>query len=148
MVDSEGAIIYANARVETMLGYTPDELIGQPIEILLPHRVRESHPSHRGNFFTKPRARAMGSNLELYALRKDGVEIPVEISLNLLETETGKVVSSAIRDMSEQKAIAQQLAEADRSKTRFLAAGSHDLRQPIQTLNLLNKTIRRISKEA
>lgn len=148
MVDSEGAIIYANARVETMLGYTPDELIGQPIEILLPHRVRESHPSHRGNFFKKPRARAMGSNLELYALRKDGVEIPVEISLNLLETENGKLVSSAIRDMSEQKAIAQRLAEADRSKTRFLAAASHDLRQPIQTLNLLNKTIRRISKQA
>lgn len=147
MVDSEGAIIYANARVEPVLGYTSEELIGKPIEVLLPHRIRDAHPTHRGNFFKKPKARAMGSNLELYALRKDGAEIPVEISLNLLETEHGRVVSSAIRDMSESKALAQQLAEADRAKTRFLAAASHDLRQPIQAINLVNEAIRRVSKE-
>jgi PAS domain S-box-containing protein len=70
MVDSEGAIIYANARVETMLGYTPDELIGQPIEVLLPHRVRGSHPSHRGNFFKKTQGQGHGQQFGVVRVAK------------------------------------------------------------------------------
>ena len=147
MVDSDGIIIYANARVLEVLGYAPEEIIGEPVEVLLPKRVRAGHPRQRNGFFANPTARAMGSALELHALRKDGVEIPVEISLNLLETPEGKVVSSAIRDMSEQKAIAQELKEANRAKSRFLAAASHDLRQPIQTLNLLNRAAKRITQD-
>jgi PAS domain S-box-containing protein len=138
IVDQQGTIIYANARVSEVLGYTNEELVGEVIEVLIPERARAGHRGHRKSFFERPKARSMGDMLELHAVRKDGVEIPVEISLSPLETPNGILVSSAIRDVSAQKEIAQQLAEANRAKSRFLAAASHDLRQPIQTLNLLN----------
>jgi len=143
IVDGLGAIIFANAQVQELLGYTPDEIIDQPIEMLLPERLRAAHPDHRKSFFGAPRARSMGASRELFALCKDGTEIPVEVSLSPLETPDGILVSSAIRDLSAQKAIAQELQRANRAKTRFLAAASHDLRQPIQTLNLLNQTAKR-----
>jgi len=139
IVDQQGTIIYANARVTEVLGYSSQELLGQTVEVLLPERVRDAHPGHRERFFSQPNARAMGDTLELHALRKDGVEIPVEISLSPVVTSKGTLVSSAIRDISAQKEVAQQLVEANRAKSRFLAAASHDLRQPIQTLNLLNR---------
>ena len=142
IVDQQGIIIYANARVAEVLGYTNRELVGEVIEVLIPERVRAGHRGHRDNFFDQPKARAMGDTLELHAVRKDGVEIPVEVNLSPVETPSGTLVSSAIRDVSMQKEIAQQLVEANRAKSRFLAAASHDLRQPIQTLNLLNRAAR------
>ena len=142
IVDQQGIIIYANARVKEVLGYTNQELVGEVIEVLIPERVRAGHKGHRKSFFERPKARAMGDMLELHAVRKDGIEIPVEVSLSPVETSSGTLVSSAIRDVSMQKEIAQQLVEANRAKSRFLAAASHDLRQPIQTLNLLNRAAR------
>jgi protein-histidine pros-kinase len=82
IVDQRGTIIYANARVSEVLGYTNQELVGEVIEVLIPERARAGHPQHRENFFGHPKARAMGDTLELHAVRKDGVEIPVEISLS------------------------------------------------------------------
>ena len=148
IVDRQGMIIHANARVAEVLGYTSEELINKPVEILLPERVRSAHPGHRDNFFTNPVARAMGDALELHALRKDGTEIPVQISLSPLATSQGMLVSSAIRDVSSQKEIEQQLVEANKAKSRFLAAASHDLRQPIQTLNLLNRAAKNTANDS
>jgi PAS domain S-box-containing protein len=148
IVDQQGTIIYANARVTEVLGYSNQELIGQTVEMLLPERSRDAHPGHRESFFSRPNARAMGNALELHALRKDGTEIPVEISLSPVKTSNGTLVSSAIRDISAQKEIAQQLVEANRAKSRFLAAASHDLRQPIQTLNLLNRAAKKTATDA
>jgi PAS domain S-box-containing protein len=139
IVDQQGTIVFANARVAEVLGYTNEELNGKAVEVLLPERARAAHPGHRTGFFASPNARPMGDALELYALCKDGTEIPVEISLSPVVTSDGILVSSAIRDVSAQKTIEQQLVEANRAKSRFLAAASHDLRQPIQTLNLLNR---------
>jgi PAS domain S-box-containing protein len=139
IVDQDGTVVFANARVAEVLGYTSEELIGEPVEILLPERARAAHPGHRHSFFANPNARPMGDALELHALRKDGTEIPVEISLSPVVTADGVLVSSAIRDVSGQKEVERQLVEANRAKSRFLAAASHDLRQPIQTLNLLNR---------
>jgi PAS domain S-box-containing protein len=143
VIDADGCIQYVNGRVKDVFGYEPAELIGQKVELLLPERFRDSHPTHRNRYFDSPSPRPMGSGLELYAQRKDGEEIPVEISLSPVTTTEGRLVSATVRDVSVQRELQQQLADASRAKSRFLAAASHDLRQPIQALNLLNSVAKK-----
>jgi PAS domain S-box-containing protein len=103
IVNSQGRIVLTNAQTEKLFGYPRAELLNQPVEILVPDRFRGRHPQHRSGFFGAPRARSMGAELELYGLRRDGTEFPVEISLSPLETADGTLVSSAIRDITDRK---------------------------------------------
>ncbi|MES2740037.1 MAG: PAS domain S-box protein [Pseudomonadota bacterium] len=141
IVNRSGEIVLVNSQTEKLFAYPRHELLGKKVEILIPKLFGDNHEDSRTGFFNEPRSRAMGAGLELYGLRRDGSEFPVEISLSPLETEGEVLVSSAIRDITERKNIERTLQEktlelerANHAKDRFLASMSHELRTPLNAI--------------
>jgi len=113
IADETGIIRAANPRAVELFGYTPQELIGQPVEMLIPRRFRTGHPRHRENYSAHPRTRQMGAALNLFGLRKDGTEFPVDIMLKPMQTASGPAVVSFVRDATEQRAAQDALRVND-----------------------------------
>ncbi|HSS97158.1 MAG TPA: PAS domain S-box protein, partial [Terriglobales bacterium] len=126
IVNQQGEIQLVNSQTERLFGYTRSELIGQPIEMLIPEPFRSRHVAHRADFVADAHVRTMGAGLDLYASRKDGSQFPVEISLSPIETEEGVLITGAVRDITARKQTEERLRESEaqfRATFKYAAIG-------------------------
>src|SRR5579863_8670233 len=149
MINAGGKIEMVNAQAERVFGYSRSEILGQPVEMLVPERFRGGHPDLRASFFADPGTRPMGAGRDLFGLRKDGSEFPVEIGLNPIETEEGTMVLSAIVDISDRKQKEAGIRAALQEKDVLLGEIHHRVKNNLQIVcSLLDLQSGRISDPA
>lgn len=141
LVDSSGKIVLINKQTENLFGYKRDELIGKNIEILVPERLKKEHPAHRMGFHANPQTRPMGAGRDLFAIKKDGTEIPVEIGLNPIEKDNSTFVLASVIDITERKKneeairlYTKQIEDKNNELEQFSYIASHDLREPLNSI--------------
>ncbi|MBI3608111.1 MAG: PAS domain S-box protein [Nitrospirae bacterium] len=139
IVDGTGRIVLVNAQTEALFGYGRDELIGRPVELLVPERFRNAHIGHRSAYASAPRTRPMGQCLDLLGRRKDGTEVPIEVSLSPMTMGDEVLTISTLRDITERKRTEEELRVQKRAledKVRemddFMHVVSHDLKEPLR----------------
>jgi len=137
MINASGRIEMVNTQAERVFGYSRTELLGQMVEMLVPARFRDQHPGLRNSFFGDPHSRPMGAGRDLFGLRKDGSEFPVEIGLNPIETEEGTMVLSAIVDISDRKQREERIQAALKEKDILLSEIHHRVKNNLQVIHSL-----------
>jgi two-component system sensor kinase FixL len=154
IADAGGTILHANGVAERLFGYSRDEMVGKPVEVLLPARFRTMHQVHRSGYHAAPRTRPMGLGLDLSALRKDGAEFAAEISLSPIEVEGRPCVIAAVRDVTERKKLEERARlwrkaqEEVRERDEFLSIASHELRTPVTALQLQLQLLQRAAQRS
>jgi two-component system, LuxR family, sensor kinase FixL len=150
IVDAQGIITLINSQTEKLFGYDRKELLGKPVERLVPARFRERHQDHRGLFAKNPHVRPMGTGMELFAVRRDGSEFPVEISLSPIETGRKVLMSAAIRDITERKQAERLLQEKERLATLGTTAAvfAHEIGNPLNGISTSLQIVKSILETA
>ena len=156
IADTRALIVEANAQTEKVFGYTRDELLGRDVEMLVPPRLREKHVAARAAYLREPKSLPMGAAGGLCGLRRDGTEVPLEISVSPIEMDDGLVIATVLRDVSERRRaekterdlVQEQAAriaaeEAVRSRDDFVAVAGHELKTPLSALLLQIQVLRR-----
>ncbi|MDI1433980.1 PAS domain S-box protein [Polyangium sorediatum] len=143
VVDARGCITLVNKQIASLFGYEPEEVIDQPVEMLIPERYR-GHVQHRTAYVADPHARPMGAGLDLYAARRDGSEFPIDVSLSPVLVDGELQVTAIIRDVTARKNIETQLREAIRTREDVVAIVSHDLKNPLSAILMNARLLKRL----
>ena len=144
LVDESGTIVMLNKQVEVLFGYHRDELIGKKVEMLIPARLQQHHPQLRKTYNAQPEARPMGAGRDLFGVRKDGSEVPVEIGLNPLQQDGSHLILASIIDITERKKSEEairlstkRIEDKNKELEQFTYIASHDLREPLNSITSL-----------